>query len=224
MKKTIWHGSKSIIEKPVFGEGKPFNDYGLGFYCTESKELAKEWACSGASHDGFANKYELELDGLRILNLGEKKYTILNWLALLLDNRKINPTSAIAKKGVQYLTDHFLPDVGDYDIIIGYRADDSYFSFAKAFVTNTISLNQLSNAMRLGKLGEQIVLKSEKAFNAITFIGYETASSSEYYIKRKTRDEKARADYQKEIEIDDIDGIYMRDIIREEIKNDDPRL
>ena len=38
---TLYHGSSFIIEQPQFGKGNPFNDYGLGFYCTETLELAK---------------------------------------------------------------------------------------------------------------------------------------------------------------------------------------
>lgn len=37
-----------------------------------------------------------------------------------------------------------------------------YFSFAQDFVAGVISLEKLSEAMRLGKLGEQIVLKSPR--------------------------------------------------------------
>ena len=44
MVKTLYHGSKDIIEHPRYGAGKPYNDYGRGFYCTESLDLAKEWA------------------------------------------------------------------------------------------------------------------------------------------------------------------------------------
>lgn len=40
---TLYHGSEQIIESPTFGLGKQNNDFGLGFYCTESEELAKEW-------------------------------------------------------------------------------------------------------------------------------------------------------------------------------------
>ena len=46
MVRTIYHGSSHIIEKPIFGAGKPYNDYGLGFYCTDSLEMAKEWGVS----------------------------------------------------------------------------------------------------------------------------------------------------------------------------------
>ena len=65
----------------------------------------------------------------------------------------------------QYILDTFLPDYRNYDVIIGYRADDSYFQFAKDFIQGTISLKTLGEAMRLGKLDEQIILKSEKAIS-----------------------------------------------------------
>lgn len=56
---TIYHCSQNIILAPIFGQGKPYNDYGLGFYCTENLELAKEWACA-AGKDGYANRYDLD--------------------------------------------------------------------------------------------------------------------------------------------------------------------
>ncbi len=191
MKKIIlYHGSSKKIEVPIYGEGKEYNDYGRGFYCTEHLELAKEWACTELS-DGYANQYELDLDGLKILNLS-KKYTILHWLTLLLEHRIFQVSSPIMKNGIIYLKENFHIDIDEYDVIVGYRADDSYFSFARAFVNNTISLEQLSFAMKLGKLGEQYVLKSEKAFSAIHFIDAIPASNKKYFVKRKQRDDAAR--------------------------------
>uniref|UniRef100_UPI003FEFBF15 DUF3990 domain-containing protein n=1 Tax=Dysosmobacter welbionis TaxID=2093857 RepID=UPI003FEFBF15 len=139
---TLYHGSSLIIERPQFGKGNPFNDYGLGFYCTETLELAKEWACS-MEQDGFANRYSFRTDGLSVLNLSDGSYNILNWLSSLLINRKFNLSSDIAVQGKEYLASTFLPPFENYDVIIGYRADDSYFSFASAFLNNTISLAQL---------------------------------------------------------------------------------
>ena len=78
--------------------------------------------------------------------------------------------------------------------------------------------------MRLGKLGEQYVLKSQKAFGALHFLSYEGVDSVEYYVKRRARDEKARSAYQAKAEADDIDGIYMRDLIRGEVSAEDERL
>lgn len=222
-KLILYHGSPSIIEHPVFGEGKAYNDYGKGFYCTEHIELAKEWACS-ENVDGYANKYEVDTSGLTVLNLSSSEFTILNWLALLMLHRRARLSTPLSRRGKEYLIQNFLPDFEHYDVIVGYRADDSYFSFARAFVGNEISLKQLGYAMKLGKLGEQFVLKSQKSFDAVRFIGYEIADNTAYYAKRTARDNEARSAYNEELEKEDLNGVFMRDIIREEMKPDDPRL
>lgn len=224
MKKiNIYHGSTTIIEKPQYGAGKSYNDYGRGFYCTEHIDLAKEWGCNEGV-DGFANRYELNLMDLTVLNLSDDKYSILNWLAILMDNRIGRLNTPIERQGREYLLEHFLPEYKDADVIVGYRADDSYFSFARAFVGNGISLKQLGYAMRLGKLGQQYVLMSEKAFQQVQFTGYEIAENREYYPKRKARDEQAREAFIRELEKDDTEGIFMRDIIREKMEAGDERL
>lgn len=219
----LYHGSPNIIQEPTYGQGKSYNDYGRGFYCTEHLEMAKEWACTENSN-GYANEYQLDIDGLRILDLSSKRYTILHWLTLLVEYRGVHLSTPVMKRGAEWLKEHYLIDLGRYDIIIGYRADDSYFSFARAFLNNQISYKQLSYAMSLGKLGEQIVLKSEKAFEAIEFLSHELADNSMYYVKRKSRDEQARKEYMRILEEEDLDGLFMRDIIREEVMPDDARL
>lgn len=221
MKKTIhiYHGSINIVEKPVFGEGKPYNDYGRGFYCTEHMELAKEWACSSDS-DGYANHYQLDLDGLRVLYLNGSEYNILNWLAILLENRKFNVAEGLPQRARTYLLENFKVDYKSYDIIIGYRADDSYFSYAGDFINGTLSLRDLSEAMRLGKLGEQVVLKSQKAFQALTFIEAIKAPREEYFGKYKLRDEEARNKYKQMTKQPIAENeIYVIDIIRNNWKN-----
>lgn len=222
-KLILYHGSTNIIECPVFGKGKAYNDYGKGFYCTEHIELAKEWACS-ENVDGFANRYEIDLSDLSVLNLSSNDFTILNWLAILMFHRKARLSTPLARQSRDYLIQNFMPAFQSYDVIIGYRADDSYFSFARSFVSNEISLKQLSYAMKLGKPGEQFVLKSQKAFEAIHFLDYEIADNTLYYAKRKSRDDEARESYNRELENGDLDGIFMRDIIRKEMMPNDPCL
>ena len=107
--------------------------------------------------------------------------------------RQFRISTPVMQRGSNWLKKHFLIDLTPYDAIVGYRADDSYFSFARSFVNNEISLTQLSYAMRLGKLGEQFVLKSPAAFEKIQFVSYEVADNTEYYAKRKVRDDEARA-------------------------------
>ena len=205
----LYHGSEYLIENPQFGKGSLHNDYGRGFYCTENIELAKEWAC-GKQTNGYANIYELDMSDLKCLNLNSKEYNILN---------------CIAEEAKKYIKDHFLLDISGYDVIIGYRADDSYFSFAQDFVSGLISFQKLSEAMRLGKLGEQIVLKSEKAFQQLKFIGYEVADAEEYYIKKTEREREARKEYRRNKKGNaNINDLFMLDIMREGIQNGDARL
>ncbi len=224
MSKILYHGSENIIEKPEFGKGARNNDYGKGFYCTENIELAKEWACA-KQNNGYANMYEFDMSGLEVLNLNSPGYNILNWLAILADNRTYWQNGSMAEQAKKYITDNFLPDISGYDVIIGYRADDSYFSFAQDFVAGVISLQKLSEAMRLGKLGEQIVLKRKKAFEQIYFIGYEGVDAGEYFNKKREREREARREYRKSKEVTaDVNELFILDIMREEIKNGDARL
>ena len=222
----IYHGSTEIVEIPVFGKGSDNNDYGKGFYCTESLELAKEWACP-TIQDGFANQYEFDMTGLSVMYLNRDGYSILNWIAILLQNRIFPKRSPIARQASQYLLNGFLPDTTGYDVIWGYRADDSYFTYAKDFLNNTISVGQLARAMKLGELGEQIVLMSPRAFERIKFMKYEIADGSIYHNRRMERDERARRAYLDNHGEDfsvTINDLFVRDIISQQVKNDDPRL
>lgn len=219
---TIYHGSKNIVEVPTFGVGKETNDFGLGFYCTESLELAKEWAVTSLS-DGFANRYVLDTEYLNTLYLNSPEYTVLNWMAILVSHRLFSIKIPIARRARQYLIDHFSINVNAYDLIVGYRADDSYFDFAAAFLNNAITVEQLSRAMRLGKLGEQIVIKSKFAFNNLRYDGNVIAEKDIYYTRRRSRDDEANQMYLKILE-EDADGLFIQNIMSGGVTNDDPRI
>lgn len=222
--KTIYHGSKDIIKHPEFGKGKSYNDYGLGFYCTENLDLALEWAVD-LNRNGYANKYEIDDTKLSVFNLNDDKYVILHWLSVLLENRHFDAQSPLAVEAKEYILNNFSVDYKDYDVIIGYRADDSYFSFAQDFLNGTISYRQLSNAMRLGNLGQQFVLKSKKAFEMIKFIDCQSADSDEWFSKKQNRDKSARRDYFDAGKNKRQRGdIYITQIIDEEMTADDSRL
>ena len=219
---TVYHGSRQVVETPTFGLGRKNNDFGLGFYCTESNDLAKEWAVSSLS-DGFSNRYTLDTEYLNILHLNSPEYTILNWMAVLVEHRLFSLGTPVARRAKQYLIEHFGINVNAYDLITGYRADDSYFDYAEAFLNNAITVEQLSKAMQLGKLGEQIVIKSKFAFSKIRYEDFETAEKDMYYVLRKARDDEANKMYLNILD-KETDGMYIQDIIRGGISNDDPRI
>ena len=221
---TLYHGSDKIVERPALGKGKAYNDYGQGFYCTTHRELACEWASKNSGIDGFVNEYELDVTGLAELDLTQ--YSILHWMAMLVRHRTFTLTSEISKEAKDYLIGNFSIDTSGYDIISGYRADDSYFSFAGDFLNNTISVQHLARAMTLGKLGIQHVLVSEKAFGQLEFVRADVASSKDYYPLYIKRDRAAREQYKKsktDLRISR-DDVFILDLIRGNVDYGDIRL
>jgi tmp2 (fragment) len=207
--------ARTIMKNPDVLYGKKNNDYGQGFYCSESAELAREWVCP-REKDGILNRYCLETDGMRVFHLkGETEEALLIWISVLLSNRKLNLDTEEARTGAHFLQSRYLMSLETADLVIGYRADDSYFSFVKDFLNNRISLAQLQQALKLGTVGEQIVIKSQRAAFALEFQGYEVVDWKEYYMKRLQRDQALRNMYQELRQKPDVSGRYMRDIVRE---------
>ena len=223
MKRKLYHGSSKIIKKTMFGVGKRYNDYGLGFYCTESLDMAKEWGV-GENYDGFANCYDFEDEGLATLNLMDDSFCILHWLSILLQNREFELDSDVAAAAKDYILAHFPVSTDTADVICGYRADDSYFSFAQNFLNGTISYSQLNEAMRLGKLGQQYVIRSERAFERLTFAGVESASRDQWFAKKKARDSEARETYRRMFKGYKPGELYITRIMDEGLSADDLRL
>ena len=221
----LLHGTDHIIEVPDINIGNEHNDYGKGFYCTKAEEMAKECACK-QNTDGFVNSYELNTDGLKILDLTDGQHTVLNWIAILLKYRTFKLSSEIAIDARDYIIEHYSVNISDYDVVVGYRADDSYFQYAESFVSNGLPLRSLNKALKLGKLGEQTVLVSQKAFDQIKFIDAAPVSKDEYYPKFIDRDFSARKAFKQEIKKSKVyrDDIFVLDILREEMQNNDPRI
>lgn len=218
----LFHGSDHIIEAPWPGGGKVHNDYGPGFYCTEDRELAREWACTDRP-TAFVNHYAFEPTApLKIAYLDGPDYHVLNWLALLLKNREFETKYPLAREAKEYILQEFLPRLDNVDIICGYRADDSYFAIASSFLDGGLSLEQLKLALRLGLLGQQVFLQSEKAFKALVFLSAEEVDKNRYYFRRQERDGKARTAFRQMEPVRE--GIFVIDILREKWKNDDARL
>ena len=214
----------AIVEAPTFGVGNPRNDYGLGFYCTRSLELAKEWGAS-EEVDGFANEYLFDASGLRVLDLNGGDFTILHWLAVLLENRTFRISGDIAPLAREFMLERFHVDYADSDVICGYRADDSYFSFANAFLNNALSLSRLERAMTLGNLGEQVVVRSKKAFGRIAFTAAQRAESAVYYPRKMAQDGEARAIYRDQVKLEDLQGdATILTIMQQDWRADDARL
>lgn len=216
--KIIYHGSEKIIEKPAFhcqGTNK-YNDYGLGFYCTQNLDMAKEWA-NKSTRGGFANKYSFDERDLKILDLTDKnKYSVLNWIAILIHNREIPINDQIEYMDVlSYLQKYYI-DTSKYDVVIGYRADDAYFRFPSMFIRNVLTYEKLEEIYLLGNLGKQYVLISKKAFERIKFI--DAIKSEPIYFERYSLRTSGADNSYKELERLErcSKGTRVRDLIKKE--------
>lgn len=211
----LYHGSTAAVEHPCLERCRPNNDYGRGFYCTDGLAMAKEWACQ-RGRDGFASAYELPLEGLNVVDLNDASYGILHWLEVLFENRLVRLATPTMHRGARWLQAHFAVDLSQVDVVAGYRADDSYFGFARSFLRNEITLGQLKRAMVLGDLGMQYMVKSQRAFNALRFLGAEAADASLFWPRAAEREDRAQWAFQELLSeeppretIDDPDSCFL---------------
>lgn len=213
----LYHGSEKIIMKPDLALGRKRNDYGQGFYLTKEYDLAGEWACK-KNKDEYINVYSIDIKNLKILNLNDDRYSILHWLTILIQNRTFEIDSEVAENIKKFLIENYSISYEKYDLIIGYRADDSYFLFANDFIQNIISLKKLEFVFNLGELVIQYVLKSEKAFKNIVFEKAIKVKKEDYYFKFKGKDENVRNLYKnlKYLNENKFKEIYASDILNGE--------
>jgi len=169
----LFHGSKKIIKEPIEYGSKANNDYGPSFYLTDDENNAKEWACKN-EEAGIVNKYFIrnrDFEALKILDLTNKdKYSVLNWLAILMHFRDIDNSVKITfKNRLEWLSNYYI-DVTQYDVIKGFRADDAYFKFPIKFLSGLLSLENLEKVFEYGNLGIQYAFMSKKALNKLKFV------------------------------------------------------
>ena len=185
----LYHGNDHILPEPLYGFGKKDNDYGSGFYTTSLIEKAEDWAVSYGTNTAIVNKYELNLDEMKILNLDD--YGILSWIAEIIYNRGTRGEDA-AILGEQIIKKYKIDTEGENepDIIIGYRADDSYSDIIDAFLQNKLNIEETERLFKEGDLGYQYFIKSKKAFESLKFTGYDEIinkeiSPAEIYARNK---------------------------------------
>ena len=158
----LYHGSPNKEIRPTYGLGNDKHDYGKGFYLTESPALASEWSvCNPTENNGWVHKYTLDVAELNILDFQE--CDILSWLAELMKHRDADTGRRYKVLAPRFIEKYQISTDG-YDVIKGWRANASYFYIAKCFVRDEVDLDILPELLKLGDLGIQYCLKTEKAF------------------------------------------------------------
>ena len=216
----IYHGANQIVRTPKFGIGRAYNDFGLGFYCTENEDCAAEWAVSPGSN-GFVSVYAFDDAGLRTIDLCSTQYTILHWLSLLMNYREFDSSSMLLHRAKEYISTNFPVDYQSCDCISGYRADNINFMLSQLFLDGEISFQTLSSCLKDKASGRQFVIKSNRAFERISYAGYMTADSGEIYPAKTSREIRV---LQKILKQRYDPGLYIKRLIDEGVKAYDARL
>ena len=196
----LYHGNKDANMVPLYDKGLKDNDYGRGFYTTPDAELGKEWAMGTYTKGsvGYLHKYELDITNLNILDLTQ--LDSLHWIAELLANRTLNlDGKEVLRDTVEKFLKKYKLQTDKYDVIIGYRADDRYFTYAEDFINGVIYKETLENALRYGYLGIQVFIKSKKAFDNLHCVGEPEVVPEKYKARHEKRKESADNQYKMQL-------------------------
>lgn len=157
---TLYHGSRDGIS----GKIRPINhkretgqcDFGNGFYMGTDERQAESLICDKRSRNPIV--YTLEVD---FSVIPEDKILILDdedWLYTVLAFRSDEDNK---------LFEQYKEQADQYDIVIGYIADDKMQMVMTEFMENTITDKALFECLKSLNYGYQIAAKTEKACNCI---------------------------------------------------------
>lgn len=146
---VVYHGSSIEVKKPDIMIGHTNIDFGQGFYVTKDKRMAEKWATGKTT--SINNMYELNLDKLNIITLGLTQ----QWLDFIAYNRGYSDQSF---------------NISEVDVIIGPTADDRMFNTVMNYLSGTITAQQAIKYLNVAGFSKQIVLKSNKSLDNLTFL------------------------------------------------------
>ena len=146
MKITIYHGSEFIIKFPEFKKGKPNNDYGYGFYCTDLEKQAKRWALVKKKNH-VVNVYTYtEQNDLKVLKFNEMTEKWLDFVVA-------------CRRGKEHT----------YDIVEGPMADDTIWDYIEDYLRGAITREAFWVLAKFKYPTHQIVFCTEKALSTLKF-------------------------------------------------------
>ncbi len=159
----LYHGSQEAEVKPVFGLGSDRHDFGKGFYLTDAPDLAEEWSVyRPKSRDGWVHVFDLDLSGLEVMDFRQSD-RVFAWVAELMKHRDADESAAYRRRAPSFI-EKFGLDTDACDVVVGWRADASYFYIVKAFVRGEVDADCLPDLLKLGGFGVQYVVKSQAAY------------------------------------------------------------
>ena len=158
----LYHGSNVIVDHPEVAKGKPFKDFGRGFYLSDTIEQAMEMAERvveriGNGQTPIVTTYEFDDSAMTDGLLKVKRFEAYTeeWAEFVLRNRD--------RKTQQ--------PFHDYDIVYGPIADDGVVRQMHRFEMGAITLKELLQELQYPpKITFQYFFGSEKALEKLKFL------------------------------------------------------
>ena len=148
----VFHAGYDRIPNPDIHRGRINADFGQGFYLSDNYEFASRWVREKTGADIIVNTYELDETGLDIKVFERNP----EWFIYIFSNRRS------------------LPDkLAEADIIIGPIANDTIYNTLGIITSGFLPDEDAMKLLCVGPLYKQIVLKSQKAADNLTFISSE---------------------------------------------------
>ncbi len=151
----LYHGSLDRVEFPEVREPNRTLDYGAGFYLTSSREQAENWVrrkFKGDISQGWLNVYEYRPEAESTLSVLSFDTPDEQWLDFVMANRMDKDFTH------------------DYDIVKGPVANDRVYASFALYEAGLLSKQALISELKAYRLVNQILIHTEVALKAISFI------------------------------------------------------
>lgn len=153
----LYHGSKNGIQGKIRPDrSRTMCDFGKGFYLGDIPDQPIGLIAGWENH----RLYEMEFQesGLRIRRFGNTYEEQVDWALFIAYNRNPQWYADYKKLSKKYESYH-----SDYDAVIGLIANDKMFQLLERFYDGTLCDKALIDGLSRVRLGNQYVLKTEKA-------------------------------------------------------------
>jgi hypothetical protein len=173
---TLYHGSIADFDTIDLKQGRPYKDFGQGFYCSETRNRAV----------GIATRnYHIELAKIKTQKV---QVTLHKWLYAYefprseLDKLSVKMFETADKSWLRFVSENrrSAVPIHDYDIVIGPTANDRtnaaiqlYFSGAYGQVGTDRAMEILLEVLMPDNLPPQIFFATERAVKHLTRVGKE---------------------------------------------------
>ncbi len=222
-KLTLYHAASVKVKKPIWNyavknaSGGASYDFGPAFYVSEDTEQPKKLGCT-KFENVVLNKYEVNLEGLKVLYLNLDE----DWLLTVCFHRR----DFKKKLELRELREEYRNHLKKFDIIVGPVADDTIFTAISNFIEgNTTSVVTLKLMDVMG-YPYQYAFVSDKACEALKFKGCVVLKEleKEEYLKEVTVDrERIAVGMQNVKERYSREGRFIYEILRDRGVNDDKK-